>query len=192
MSTNKTASNKTASNKTAENNNKKVLPIGRKLSESDIQALEARLAAAEAINKQLEADKAALEAKVKTSSKREPKLPDVYDILQPVFVSLRGNIGKGIAPDITLIDIFKHAASVLIVDLTADIQKKLFEKTVLHNSTSNIAKADSIKSAEGRKAAFEEMLKQAIVMLPAITESEWAAYKAAYKAAYDKAVSKLK
>lgn len=190
MSTNKTASNKTA--KTAENNNKKVLPMGKTISEADIKALEARLAAAEAINKQLEADKAALEAKVKTSSKREPKLPDVYDILQPVFVSLRGNIGKGIAPDIALLDIFRHAAKVLVLDLTADIQKKLFEKTVLHNSTSNISKADSKKSAEGRKAAFEEMLKQAIIMLPAITESEWAAYKAAYKAAYDKAVAKLK
>jgi len=133
-----------------------------------------------------------LQAKVKTSAKREPKAPDTYDILQPVFVALRGNIGKGIAPDIALIDIFKHTAKVLVIDLTADIQKRLFEKTVLHNSTSNIAKADSIKSAEGRKAAFEEMLKQAILMLPKITETEWVAYKTAYKTAYDKAVSKLK
>lgn len=187
--TTKTANTANTSTSTA---TKKVLPIGRKLSEADIAALEARLAAAEAALEEEKAAKAALEAKVKTSAKREPKAPDTYDILQPLFVALRGNIGKGIAPDIALVDIFKHAASVLVIDLTADIQKRLFEKTVLHNSTSNITKADNIKSAEGRKAAFEEMMKQAIIMLPKITEAEWVAYKTAYKTAYDKAVASLK
>jgi len=178
-------------NNTAKNTEKKVIPMGKTMTSAEIEALEARLAAAEAALEAERAAKAALEAKVKTSAKREPKSPDTYDILQPVFVALRGNIGKNIAPDIALIDIFKHAAKVLVVDLSADIQKRLFEKTVLHNSTSNIAKADCLTSAEGRKAAFEEMLHQAMIMLPAITEAEWIAYKTAYKTAYDKAVSKL-
>lgn len=184
MSTNKTASNKTAAKSPADMNIAELIELKKSAKGLMIPIIEAL------ISEKVKSEE--LQAKVKTSAKREPKAPDTYDILQPVFVALRGNIGKGIAPDIALIDIFKHAASVLVIDLTADIQKRLFEKTVLHNSCSNIAKADSIKSAEGRKIAFEEMLKQAIVMLPAITESEWAAYKAAYKAAYDKAVSKLK
>jgi len=171
---------------------KKVLPIGRKLSEADIQALEARLASAEAALATEKAAKAALEAKVKTSAKREPKAPDTYDIIQPLFVALRGNIGKGIAPDESIIAIWQYAIHALKIIFDEDIQKRLFEKTVLHNSTSNIAKADCIKSAEGRKAAFNEMLQQAKVMLPKITEGDWIAYNGIYKIAYDKAIATLK
>lgn len=133
-----------------------------------------------------------LQSKIKTSAKREPKAPDSYDILQPVFVALRGNVGKGITADENIIAIFQYAVHALKITLDNNIQRRLFEKTVLHNSCSNIAKADSIKSAEGRKAAFEEMLHQAMVMLPKVTEAEWLAYKKEYNTAYDKAVLKLK
>lgn len=179
-------------NNTAKNTEKKVLPIGRKLSESDIAALEARLAAAEAALATEKAAKAALEAKVKTSAKRDVKAPDSYDIIQPLFVTLRGNIGKGIVKDTVLIDIFLDTANKLSIIITEEISKRLFLKTVQHNSTSNIAKADSIKSAEGRKAAYMEMTEQAKVILSLPDKKFWQDCLTEYDIAYNAAVSKLK
>lgn len=132
-----------------------------------------------------------LQAKVKTSAKREPKAPDSYDILQPVFVALRGNIGKGIVKDTVLLDIFIDTANRLSVVLTEDISKRLFLKTVQHNSCSNIAKAESISSAKGRKDAYLEMVEQAKRLL-CIPDKFWSDCLVEYNAAYDKSVSKLK
>lgn len=179
---------KNSTNKPA---NKKVVAIGR-MTEAEIEALQARLAAAEKALEAEKAAKAALEAKVKTSKNRDVKAPDAYDVLQPIFVALRGNIGKNIVPDIALIDILRHAADTLVISLDGKTSKRLFEKTVLHNSCSNIAKAESLSSAIGRKAAYNEMVEQAKILLPAITESEWEKYAADYQIAYDKAVAKLK
>lgn len=185
----KNAKNNTASNTAT--TAKKILPIGRKLSESDIQALEMRLAAAEAALATERAAKAELEAKVKTSAKREHKAPDTYDILQPLFVVLRGNIGKGIVKDSVLIDIFIDTANRLNLVLSEEVSKRLFLKTVQHNSCSNIAKADSIKSAEGRKQAYLEMVEQAkkLIYLP---DSFWQDCQKEYDTAYDKATKNLK
>jgi len=183
MSTNK---------KPASKPEKTIVAMGKTMTEADIKALLDRLAAAEAAKLQIEAEKAALEAKVKTSKARDVKAPSTYDVLQPVFVALRGNIGKNIVPDVALIDILRHAADTLVISLDGKTSKRLFEKTVLHNSCSNIAKAESLSSAEGRKDAFIKMLHQAMVMLPAITQDEWVAYKKEYNTAYDKAISKLK
>ena len=173
--------------------NKKVLPIGRKLTEADIQALEMRLAAAEAALETEKAAKAALEAKVKTSAKREVKAPDTYDVLQPIFVAIRGSINKGIISNDTIIQIFFDALGRLQITLDKGIAMRLINKTVQHNSCSNIAKADSLASAEGRNAAYIEMLDQCKVLLCSVVDdTDYAPLVAEYDIAYNKAVEKLK
>lgn len=176
----------------SKNSTKKVLPIGRKLTEADIAALEKRLAEAERALEAERAAKAALEAKVKTSAKREAKAPDSYNVLQPIFVAIRGNVNRNIVDNDVLLNIFQYSVHTLKITLDDNIQKRLFERTVLHNSCANIAKAETLASAEGRRGAYLEMLDQCKVMLPAITEAEWVAYKKEYDAAYQKAVEKLK
>lgn len=165
--------NSTNTANTANTTAKKILPIGRKLTEADIQALEMRLAAAEAALATEKAAKAALEAKVKTSAKREAKAPDTYDILQPVFVALRGSINKGIVSNDTIIQIFFDVLDRLKITLSVDISKKLFNKTVLHNSVSNMAKATELKGLQSRNQAYTEMVEQAKVLLASIDDTFW-------------------
>src|SRR5574343_490567 len=110
----------------------------------------------------------------KTSSKRETQLPDSYDVIQPLFVSLRGQIGKGIITDTVInamfADILKHANLIM----TESLAKKLFGNTVYHNSYSNIANKNQVKEAKdclNRYVSFLAMAKQAEVMLPLLPKA---------------------
>jgi len=174
------------------NKPKKVIAMGKTMTEADIQALEARLAAAEAALAEEKAAKAALEAKVKTSAKRENKVPTAYDLLQPLFVALRGAVNKNIVTNTVIIKMLSDIYASLGVVADIEIQKRLYLRTVQHNSTSNIAKADSLSSAEGRKKAYLEMTEQAKIVLSLPGGEFWSDCLAEYNTAYDKAVAKLK
>ena len=189
---NNTASNNNTASKPASKPGKKVIGLGKTMTEADIQALEARLAATEAALLQSEADKAALQAKVKTSSRREVKAPAEYDILQPLFVAVRGYINKGIVKDSVLLDIFNTSADKLSIAIDEKLSEKLFERTVLHNSSSNASKARDAASLAGRDNAFNAMLEQAKVILPLIKAVKWQEYKDTYQSASNKALKALK
>ena len=187
---NRTASNNNTASKPASKPEKTIVPMGKTASTVDVAALEARLAAAEAALLKSEADKAALQAKVKTSARREVKAPSSYDVMQPIFVAVRGSIGKGIVLDVTLKDIFQATLKELQITLTPIIQATLIDRTIAHNSISNMAKARDYSSAIGRFNAFIEMYHQAMVLLPNIPALEnsplpEALIKAAGKAGFD-------
>ena len=116
---------------------------------------------------------AELQTKVKASSKRDVKAPDSYDVLQPLFVALRGSINKGIVSNDVLINLFQDVLNRLKITLSVDISKKLFIKTVLHNSVSNMAKATELKGLESRNKAYIEMVEQAKVLLVSIDDTFW-------------------
>lgn len=187
-----------ASNKPVNNNKpatvaeKKIVVMGKAASAVDVEALMARLEAAEAALKQSEADKAALSAKVKTSARREVKAPDSYNVLQPLFVAVRGYIGEKIVADGVLVDIFNKSADMLSIIVDERLSEKLFERTVLHNSCSNAAKARDAASLAGRDNAFDAMLEQAKVILPLIKSAKWQEYRDTYHTASNKALAALK
>lgn len=188
----KTMSKNTKGNQNTTKATTEVIGMGKGMSAKDTQALLARLQEMEHKLAEAEAAKAALEAKVKTSSKREPKAPDSYNVLQPVFVALRNNIGKNIVDDSVLVDIFKNAAATLGITIDNAIAVRLVDKTVQHNSISNIAKADTLSSAEGRKEAYLEMLSQAETMLDQLEPADIGRMRSDYNAAYAAKVAKLK
>ncbi|MCK9327289.1 MAG: hypothetical protein M0P69_17485, partial [Bacteroidales bacterium] len=72
------------------------------------------------------------------------------------------------------------------------LSEKLFERTVLHNSCSNAAKARDAASLAGRDNAFEAMLEQAKVLLPLIKSAKWQGYIDTYQLASNKALAALK
>lgn len=133
-----------------------------------------------------------LQAKVKTSAKRENKVPTAYDLLQPLFVALRGAVNKNIVTNTVIIKMLSDIYASLGMVTDIEIQKRLYLRTVQHNSVSNIAKADSKASAEGRKLAYLEMTEQAKVVLPLPEAKFWSDCLAEYDSAYNKALSKLK
>lgn len=183
--TNKTSTKSTKSTK-------KIIDMSGKMNESDSASLLARLAEMEKKLAEAEAAAASLAAKVKTSSKREQKAPDSYNVLQPIFVAVRGSVDKGIVDNSTLFEIMTIAADKLNITLTDVIGERLIAKTVQHNSVSNIAKADSISSAEGRKAAYLEMLKQAAFLLPNVSNETIDKFEKDYMVAYNEKLVKLK
>jgi hypothetical protein len=192
MSKNKPANRTTSANKPAPVAGKKIVAMGKAAATVDVAALEARLAAAEAALAQSEADKAALQAKVKTSARREVKAPEAYNVLQPVYVALRGNINKDIVNNDTILDIFAFAAKALQITVDIPLQKRLHENTVLHNSTSNLAKAKDKAGIVARLEAYEAMTEQARIMLPDIADVAWKAYRDTVQEYADKAAANLK
>ena len=180
--------NRTA-NRTA---NRTIVPMGT-MTQADIEALQARLAATEAALIESNTAKAALEAKVKTSKAREVKAPSTYDVIQPIFVAVRGSINQNIVDNDTLINIFFDTLKSLKITLDKAIAMRLINKTVQHNSCSNIAKADTKASAEGRKAAYVAMLDQCTVLLcSVIVPADLITLIAEYNTAYDKEIKILK
>ena len=187
------STNNNKANNTANKANKKVLPMGKTITEADIKALESRLAIAEAALEAEKAAKAALEAKVKTSKNRDVKAPDTYDVLQPIFVAIRGNVNRNIVDNDVLINIFFDSINRLNITLDKTIALRLINKTVQHNSYSNIAKAETLASAEGRKAAYIAMLDQCKVLLCSVVDNaDYTPLVAEYDIAYNKAVATLK
>lgn len=169
----------------------KIIDMSGKMNEADTNSLLARLAEMEKKLLEAEAAAASLAAKVKTSAKREQKAPDSYNVLQPIFVAVRGSVDKGIVDNSTLFEIMTMTADKLNIVLT-DVGERLIAKTVQHNSVSNIAKADSISSAEGRKAAYLEMLKQAAFLLPNVSNETIVQFEKDYMVAYNDKIAKLK
>lgn len=187
MSTNKTKTNKT------NNQNVKVLPIGKTMTQSDIEALQARLAATEAALNEANEAKAALEAKVKTSKVRDVKAPTAYEVLQPVFVAIRGSVNQNIVDNDILINIFFDSINRLNITLDKAMALRIINKTVQHNSCSNIAKAETLASAEGRKAAYIAMIEQCKVLLCSVVDdTDYAPLIAEYNVAYNKVIATLK
>lgn len=173
-------------NNTVKNQNVKIVPMGKKLTEADIAALEARLAAAEKALEEERAAKAELEAKVKTSKNRAVKSPDSYDVFQPIGVAIRGSINQGIVENDTLIKIWNDTLKTLSITITPLLAAKFIDKTIAHNSISNMAKAKDYNSAIGRYHAFCEMYNQARVLLPIIPVLEDSPIPAAIIAAAKK------
>jgi hypothetical protein len=188
-------------NKTVNNNNPvnttvkapaKVVALGKTMSNEEVQALTKRLADMEARLIESQSLAASLAAKVKTSARREVKSPDAYNVMQPVYVALRGNINKDIVNNDTILDIFAFAAKALQITVDIPLQKRLHENTVLHNSTSNFAKAKDKAGIAARLEAYEAMTEQAKLMLPDIADAAWEAYRDTVQEYADKASANLK
>lgn len=155
----------------------------------EIKALQTKLAEAEALNNKLNAEKIALEPKVKTSKNRDVKAPDTYTILQPLFVTLRGNINKEIVSNDTIAKILSNICSELRITFDLNMQIKIWKLTVLHNSTSNIPdpnKTSTASSAKGKLEAYKEMAIQGMYLLTLITKEQWQAWEAEVLECYNK------
>lgn len=117
---------------------------------------------------------AALQTRTKSSTKREATVPTAYNILQPLFVTIRGNVGEKIVEDSVLVDLFNLTAKKLSITIDKAMSEKLVLKTIYHNSHSNIGdkkKNDNKVSCDNRIIAFKAMMDQAKVLLPLLDKS---------------------
>lgn len=116
----------------------------------------------------------ALQTRTKSSTKREATVPTAYNILQPLFVTIRGNIGEKIVENSVLIDLFNLTAKKLGILIDKAMSEKLVLKTIYHNSHSNIGdkkKNDNKVSCDNRVIAFKAMMEQAKLLLPLLDKA---------------------
>lgn len=116
----------------------------------------------------------ALQTRTKSAGKREATVPTAYNILQPLFVTIRGNIGEKIVEDSVLVDIFNTTAKKLNITIDKAMAEKLVKKTIYFNSHSNIGdkkKNENKTSCDNRIIAFKAMLEQAKILLPLLDKA---------------------
>jgi chorismate mutase len=187
MSKNNAAKNNN-NNNTAPKAITKVIDLGKAAPAQDNASLLDRIAALNAALKKSEEEKAALQTRVSTSKARAAKVPTSYDVIQPVFVAIRGSINIGIVDNAILKGIFDNACKACKLTIDKAISEKLVDNTIIHNSVSNMAKAKDKASIEGRIKAFDHMLEQAKALLPLLDKAFVDTCKKSVKAAADKAL----